>query len=125
MSKHKPQVYGATDISVSAPNGSGSDSHSLPPSPRTPNVYSHLLPQTRPPRSPGSASAFSTETGLTQAEQHEYERGLLTWDRAKNWRFWFRWEWVPFYFLGVALAAGVCCVGVFHRQVRCRGRWRD
>ncbi|KLT44987.1 hypothetical protein CC85DRAFT_241501 [Cutaneotrichosporon oleaginosum] len=97
MSNHRPH-YGATGAAPS------------PASPRTPNTRTFLLP-----RSPGSN--FSTETGLTHAEQEEYERGLLTWERAKNWRFWLRWAWVPWYLLGGVLAAGVCTVALYHREL--------
>ncbi|BEJ17510.1 hypothetical protein CspHIS471_0609110 [Cutaneotrichosporon sp. HIS471] len=99
MSKHRPH-YGATRASIS---------NTLSP-PRTPDSQTHLLP-------PSPGSNFSTETGLTSNEQEEYERGLLTWDRAKDWRFWFRWSWVPWYILGALLVAGVCAVAVCHREL--------
>lgn len=100
MSNHRPH-YGATPASDSSTSSS----------PRTPNTRTLLLPH-----SPGSN--FSTETDLTHAEQEEYERGLLTWERAKDWRFWIRWAWVPWYLLGALLVAGVCAVAVCHREVR-------
>ncbi|RSH79265.1 Tlg2-vesicle protein [Apiotrichum porosum] len=54
---------------------------------------------------------------LTAAERREYERGLLTWDRASNWRFWIRREWIGWYALGLLLMVGVSLVAVFHRQI--------
>lgn len=70
-------------------------------------------------RAPSLAPTDATaETTLTREEQVEYERGLLTWSRATNWRFWVRWKWVPWYLLIVLFITAVCLVGAYHRQVR-------
>lgn len=57
------------------------------------------------------------ERELTAVERVEYERGLLTWDRAKNWRFWVRWEWFGWYVLLGVIVLGVALVAVFHQDV--------
>ncbi|TXT13382.1 hypothetical protein VHUM_00749 [Vanrija humicola] len=57
------------------------------------------------------------ERELTAVERAEYERGLLTWDRAKNWRFWVRWEWAGWYVALGVIVLGVALVAVFHQDI--------
>ncbi|KAL1408160.1 hypothetical protein Q8F55_004964 [Vanrija albida] len=57
------------------------------------------------------------ERELTAAERVEYERGLLTWDRARDWRFWVRWEWLGWYVLLGLIVLGVALVAVFHQAI--------
>jgi hypothetical protein len=54
---------------------------------------------------------------LTEDEQREYDRDLLTWETARDWRFWIRREWMPLYFAGVVLLAAVSFVAIYHREV--------
>lgn len=91
--------YGAAI--VVAPNHSSPSASS--PTPRT-----HLLAR--------RLSDDSDDIELTAAEQAEYERGLLTWERAKRLSFWMRKEWIAWYALFVTLVLGVTLVAVFHKQ---------
>ncbi|KAK8858708.1 hypothetical protein IAR55_002937 [Kwoniella newhampshirensis] len=58
-----------------------------------------------------------TEDELTQDELIEYEKGLLTWDKAKNWRFWLRKEWVGWYIAFVLIVVVVALMAFFHHSI--------
>lgn len=74
------------------------------------------------PPTPDS-SLFSTDEAaiadseLTQAEREEYHRGLVTWKKAKSWRFWIRWKWVPWYVLLLAASCVLAALSIYHREV--------
>lgn len=74
------------------------------------------------PPTPDS-SLFSTDEAafedneLTQAEREEYQRGLVTWEMAKSWRFWLRWRWVPWYLLLGAAMCVLAALSIYHREV--------
>lgn len=74
------------------------------------------------PPTPDS-SLFSTneaaiaDSELTQAEREEYQRGLVTWKKAKSWRFWIRWKWVPWYALLLAAMCVLATLSIYHREV--------
>lgn len=74
------------------------------------------------PPTPDS-SLFSTDEAaiadseLTQAEREEYHRGLVTWKKAKSWRFWIRWKWVPWYALLLAATCVLAALSIYHREV--------
>ncbi|KAK4685259.1 hypothetical protein P7C73_g4894, partial [Tremellales sp. Uapishka_1] len=58
-----------------------------------------------------------TEDELTEDEQRAYDEGLLSWDKAKNWRFWFRREWLWWYVLLVIIIVVVGLMAIFHRRI--------
>jgi hypothetical protein len=58
-----------------------------------------------------------TEDELTEDELEQYHAGLLTWDKAKNWRFWIRKEWTLYYILFVLIIVVVALMAFFHRSV--------
>jgi hypothetical protein len=54
---------------------------------------------------------------LTEEERVEYEKGILTWSKVKNWRFWIRKEWIWYYVLFVLLVVVVALMAFFHHSV--------
>lgn len=58
-----------------------------------------------------------TEDELTEDELRQYEAGILTWDKAKNWRFWFRKEWTWYYVAFVLIIVLVALMAIFHHSV--------
>jgi hypothetical protein len=121
MPKPRPE-YGAIVTVYPA-----SDSSSVPPTPstpRTPLLGEHRCRHCRGPCECGHDDADDDDVELTEHERREYERGLVTWDRAKDWRFWIRREWIPLYACGALLLAAVSFVAVYHREVSWRKRRR-
>lgn len=78
---------------------------------------------------PYSSIMHETEQELTEDEREAYEDGILTWDKAKNWRFWIRKEWTWYYIAFVLLVIVVALMAIFHHQVSlvplCYGRRAD
>lgn len=58
---------------------------------------------------------------LTEEERIEYEKGILTWSKVKNWRFWIRKEWIWYYLLFVLLVVVVALMAFFHKSVSAPG----
>jgi len=58
---------------------------------------------------------------LTEEERIEYEKGILTWSKVKNWRFWIRKEWIWYYVLFVLLVVVVALMAFFHHSVSPNG----
>ena len=58
-----------------------------------------------------------TDEELTEDERIEYEKGLITWEKAKSWRFWIRKEWTWIYVVLILLIVLVALVAFFHSQV--------
>lgn len=54
---------------------------------------------------------------LTEDERIAYEDGLITWEKAKQWRFWFRKEWTWYYVALVLLIIVVALMAIFHHSV--------
>jgi hypothetical protein len=54
---------------------------------------------------------------LTEEERVEYEKGILTWSKVRNWRFWIRKEWIWYYVLFVLLVVVVALMAFFHHSV--------
>jgi len=54
---------------------------------------------------------------LTEEERVEYEKGILTWGKVRNWRFWIRKEWIWYYVLFVLLVVVVALMAFFHHSV--------
>jgi hypothetical protein len=70
-----------------------------------------------PPKT--AASRFTTQDEeLTEEEREEYEKGVITWSKCKNWRFWIRKEWVWYYVGFVLLVVLVALMAFFHSSVR-------
>lgn len=61
-----------------------------------------------------------TEEELTEDEWAQYEQGVLSWEKAKNWKFGIRKEWWWWYLIFVVLIVLVALMAFFHRQVSCR-----
>jgi len=124
MPSKSRQDYGAYGAIVSV--YPASESSSVPATPVTPRTP--LLGEQRgcvhPPGTPCTAYCPTstdddeTDVELTEQERAEYERGLVTWDRAKNWRFWIRREWTPLYLAAIVVLAAVSFVAIYHREVR-------
>ncbi|ODO09956.1 hypothetical protein I350_02179 [Cryptococcus amylolentus CBS 6273] len=58
-----------------------------------------------------------TEEELTEEELIEYEKGVLTWEKAKNWRFWLRKEWAWYYVAFVLIVVVVALMAFFHHSI--------
>ncbi|WRT67925.1 uncharacterized protein IL334_004899 [Kwoniella shivajii] len=58
-----------------------------------------------------------TEDELTEDERIEYEKGLITWGKAKNWRFWIRKEWIWWYIAFVLIVVVVALMAFFHHSI--------
>jgi hypothetical protein len=54
---------------------------------------------------------------LTEEEREEYEKGILTWSKVRNWRFWIRREWTWYYLGFVLLVVVVALMAFFHHSV--------
>ena len=54
---------------------------------------------------------------LTEEELEEYERGIISWSRARRFDFWFRREWFWGYIGGIVLIVLVVLMTVFHHRV--------
>jgi hypothetical protein len=54
---------------------------------------------------------------LTEEERIEYEKGILTWSKVMNWRFWIRKEWIWYYLVFVLLVVLVALMTFFHSTV--------
>jgi hypothetical protein len=59
-----------------------------------------------------------TDDELTEDERIEYEKGIITWEKAKRLSFWFRKEWIWYYFGLLLLLIVVALMAFFHRSVR-------
>lgn len=91
--------------STSEPSSSSS-------SPRDP-----LLRRASISRFPTYGSTSVEDEELTEDELVEYEKGVISWDNAKRWRFWFRKEWIWGY-VGLAVLAAIFIVmSVLHHKV--------
>lgn len=58
-----------------------------------------------------------TDDELTEDEREEYENGIITFSKVKNWRFWIRREWLWWYIIGIILVILVALMAFFHRSV--------
>ncbi|WVF68958.1 hypothetical protein IAT40_003732 [Kwoniella sp. CBS 6097] len=58
-----------------------------------------------------------TEEELTEDEKIEYEKGLITWDKAKSVKFWIRKEWTLWYILFVLIVVVVALMAFFHHSI--------
>ena len=70
-------------------------------------------------------SAYNTATSpesiaeeeLTEEELAEYERGIISWRRARRHDFWFRKEWRWGYAIAVVAIVLVTLMSVYHHRV--------
>jgi hypothetical protein len=69
-------------------------------------------PQESPPYPPVPA-----HDELTEEERVEYEKGIITWSKVKNWRFWIRKEWIWYYLVFVLIVVVVALMAFFHHSV--------
>lgn len=58
-----------------------------------------------------------TEEELTADELAEYEKGVITWDKVKNWRYWVRKEWWYWYIILLVIVVVVALMVFFHHSV--------
>ncbi|WVQ85083.1 hypothetical protein IAT38_007247 [Cryptococcus sp. DSM 104549] len=58
-----------------------------------------------------------TEEELTEDELIEYEKGVITWEKAKSWRFWIRKEWLWWYLAFVVIVVVVALMAFFHHSI--------
>ncbi|WWC62743.1 uncharacterized protein I303_105340 [Kwoniella dejecticola CBS 10117] len=58
-----------------------------------------------------------TDEELTEDEKIEYEKGLITWEKAKNWRFWLRKEWIWWYLIFILIVVVVALMAFFHHSI--------
>ncbi|WVQ96474.1 hypothetical protein IAU59_003579 [Kwoniella sp. CBS 9459] len=58
-----------------------------------------------------------TEEELTEDEKIEYEKGLITWEKAKSVKFWIRKEWTLWYILFVLIVVVVALMAFFHHSI--------
>lgn len=67
------------------------------------------------PRAP--KHRFAPLDELTEEERIEYEKGILTWSKVRDWRFWLRKEWTWYYILFVLIVVIVALMAFFHHTV--------
>jgi hypothetical protein len=67
------------------------------------------------PQQSMSSTVYDDE--LTEEERIEYEKGVLTWSKCKNWRFWIRKEWKWYYLIFLVIVVLVALMAFFHRSV--------
>jgi hypothetical protein len=60
---------------------------------------------------------MTSDEELTEEERVEYEKGILTWGKVKNWRFWIRKEWIWYYLAFVLIVVVVALMTFFHKSV--------
>ncbi|RXK40059.1 hypothetical protein M231_02699 [Tremella mesenterica] len=58
-----------------------------------------------------------TDDELTEDEREAYEKGIITWEKAKHWRFWLRREWLWWYVGLVVIIVLVALLAFFHRSI--------
>ena len=58
-----------------------------------------------------------TSDELTEDERIEYEKGVMTWSKTKNWRFWIRREWLWYYIIFALIVVVVALMVFFHHDV--------
>lgn len=67
---------------------------------------------------------MTAEDELTEEERIEYEKGILTWSKAKDWRFWIRKEWTWYYLIFLLIVLVVALMTFFHHSVgRGSSKW--
>lgn len=83
-------------------------------------------PANRPAYVPNASASSSSspplvedpeDAELTEEERIEYEKGIITWDKAKHPGFWFRKEWLWYYVGFVFLVVIVALMAFFHHDV--------
>lgn len=67
------------------------------------------------PQASPTSTVYDDE--LTEEERVEYEKGVLTWSKCKDWRFWIRKEWIWYYVLFIVLVVLVALMAFFHHSV--------
>lgn len=72
--------------------------------------------ETRHTYTPESPEAIAEEE-LTEEELAEYERGIISWRKARRFDFWVRKEWRWGYALGVVAIVGVVLMTVYRHRV--------
>lgn len=65
----------------------------------------------------GYTDADVEDAELTEEERIEYEKGVITWEKAKHPSFWFRKEWAWYYVGLVFLIVIVALMAFFHHDV--------
>jgi len=58
-----------------------------------------------------------TDEELTEDERIEYEKGLITWGKVKNWRYWIRKEWWYYYVIVLVIVVLVALMLFFHKSI--------
>jgi hypothetical protein len=71
-----------------------------------------IQPEPSPPYPP-----IPAHDELTEEERVEYEKGILTWSKVRNWRFWIRKEWIWYYVAFVLIVIVVALMAFFHHSV--------
>nr|XP_031864335.1 uncharacterized protein CI109_000248 [Kwoniella shandongensis]KAA5531407.1 hypothetical protein CI109_000248 [Kwoniella shandongensis] len=96
----------------------------LPPNDTTsPASYPHPHPHPQPQHYSSHIHRSThhimqeTEDELTQDELIEYEKGLLTWEKAKSWKFWIGKEWIGWYVAFVLIVVVVALMAFFHHSI--------
>lgn len=64
-----------------------------------------------------SPGRMTPQDELTEEERIEYEKGILTWGKVRNWRFWIRKEWKWYYLAFVLIVVVVALMTFFHHSV--------
>lgn len=86
----------------------------------TTTMETHLLQETPSPSSESrttQSTPISSDDELTEEERVEYEKGILTWGKVRNWRFWIRKEWIWYYLAFVLIVVVVALMAFFHKSV--------
>ena len=99
-------TYQATDNT--SPSASGSVSNVQSPNGDTHGVNGHARVH---------SIMDETEAELTEDELEVYEEGILSWDKAKSWRFWIRKEWTGWYLAFALVIVIVALMAFFHHHV--------
>lgn len=76
-------------------------------------MSTHLSQET----SSTSTNPLTADEELTEEERVEYEKGILTWGKVRNWRFWVRKEWIWYYIGFILIVVVVALMAFFHHSV--------
>ncbi|WVR06455.1 hypothetical protein IAU60_003486 [Kwoniella sp. DSM 27419] len=91
--------------------------YAAPNSGSRPAVNDHALAPSASRHSRHRHIMDETEEELTEDEKIEYEKGLLTWNKAKSWRFWIRKEWIWWYIIFALIVVVVALMAFFHHDI--------
>ncbi|CAD6563915.1 MAG: Tlg2-vesicle protein [Tremellales sp. Tagirdzhanova-0007] len=79
--------------------------------------YSNTMPISPTTNHPHQSLMRESDDELTEEERIEYEKGIISWSKIRNWRYWFRREWLWWYILLVVIVVVVALMVFFHHDI--------